>query len=84
MADNQNSYKILGDLFLGLPNTPYKESFQKLGIDTGEATEDDLASHHYQTFGLAIFPFGHYFLSEEGNFGGDEVNDIVKFYHQND
>jgi len=44
--------------------------------------EDDLASEHYLVLGMGVYPFGHYYLSPEGNFGGENDSGLIQMYQK--
>lgn len=78
-----NTYNILGDLILGPPDFDYKSALEKLNINHNDITNDEIASEHYSIFGMSVFPYGHYYLSEARNFAGDFEEDLIFFYSKN-
>lgn len=83
------NFSLLGDLLLGPPNFDYKKNLIELPIWNEKEKEsilnlsnDDIASEHYSTFGMTVFPFGHYYISEGRNFAGDHDDDVIALYDQ--
>lgn len=76
----------MADLILGPPNLNFKEQLSLLsidGLDTKDLTNDDIASEHYATFGMTVFPFGHFYTSEGRNFAGENDHFLIQMYHKN-
>ena len=79
----------MADLILGPPNFDFVTTLKTLKLTnvTSETlsnlTNDDLASEHYATFGMTVFPFGHYYTSEGRNFAGDDDFHLIKLYQKN-
>lgn len=83
----ENNYQKLGDLLIGPPNFEFKKNLLELDFWSdeertfiGDLSDDDIASEHYSTFGMTVFPFGHYFISPGRNFGGDFDNIVIDLY----
>lgn len=79
----------MGDLILGPPDFDFVSTLNALKLENvttetlSKLTNDDLASEHYATFGMTVFPFGHYYTSEGRNFAGDDDYQLIKLYQQN-
>ncbi len=85
MAELAN-YNLYGDLLLGPPNFNFKSSLLELDIWSDDqraaieaCSDDDIGSEHYSTFGLTVFPFGHYYTSPVRNYAGNDAP-LMKFY----
>jgi hypothetical protein len=81
-----NIYKLLGDLILGPPNYDFKHTLSLLNltdeINIEKLSNDDIASEHYGTFGMTVFPYGHYYTSEGRNFAGDNDSELISLYQE--
>ena len=87
-------YSSFAKIFTGLPGTDFKQLIESLeeSLDNLSLKEDfkkiesndDLAAEHYHVFGMGVFPFGHYFLSPVGNFGGEEEDLVIAIYNKYD
>jgi hypothetical protein len=80
-------FRLYGDILLGPADYDFKASLLKLDIWNNDELEyinscsnDDLASEHYSTFGMTVFPYGHYYTSSGRNFGGDHDDAIISYY----
>ncbi len=83
------NFKLYGDLILGAPDFDFKANLEQLDIwDAAELeslaslTNDDIASEHYSTFGMTVFPFGHYYTSTGRNYAGDNDGEILRLYKE--
>jgi hypothetical protein len=90
LEDKHNEYFAhMADLILGPPNFDFVSTLNALKLENvttetlSKLTNDDLASEHYATFGMTVFPFGHYYTSEGRNFAGDDDYQLIKLYQQN-
>ena len=79
-------YQALAQLVMGLPQTQWKALFHdvfeasELRQQVAELSDDELAAEHYHFFGLNLYPYGHFFLSAEGNLAGEETSELLAFY----
>lgn len=78
-----NTFKLLGELILGPPSFDFIKNLETLKISViNQWDNDEIASEHYSLFGLTVFPFSHYYLSESRNFGGDFDDELISLYFE--
>lgn len=79
-----NIFKRLGELFIGAPSFDFNKAINFLNIfdEHTTITNDEIASEHYSIFGMTVFPYGHYYLTETRNFAGDQESKLIRTYQQ--